>query len=149
LGKDQSPADYLLYYKRATAHFSLQRHTAALEDFDKVLSLTSNTFDNAHLMKARIYIKEGQYDLAKPSLKLYIKSKGADKDAEELEREIEEGEQLYLKLDKERQSQLWTACAETASALLRKASHAVEVRTWRAECAFASGDFESAAGDLS
>ncbi|KAF7776504.1 hypothetical protein Agabi119p4_4897 [Agaricus bisporus var. burnettii] len=146
---DQSPADYLLYYKRATAQLSLQRHAAALEDFNKVLSLTSNTFDNAHLMKARIYIKEGQYDLARPSLKLYMKAKSKDQDAEELEKEIEEGEQLYLKLDKERKSQLWTACVDTASSLLRKASHAVEVRSWRAECAFASGDLESAAGDLS
>lgn len=102
-------------------------------------------------MKARIYAKEGQYDLAKPSLKLYMKakSKSGDKDAEELEKEIEEGEQLHLKLEKERKAQLWNACAETASALLRKASHAVEVRTWRAECAFAAGDLESSVGDLS
>ncbi|KAJ3559631.1 hypothetical protein NP233_g11220 [Leucocoprinus birnbaumii] len=148
---DQAPADYLLYYKRATAYLSLQRHSAALDDFDKVLSLTSNTFDNAHLMKARIYAKEGQYNLAKPSLKLYIKAKGKskDQDAEELEKEIEEGEQLHSKLEKERKSQLWNACVETASSLLRTASHSVEVRTWRAECAFAAGDLESSVGDLS
>lgn len=147
----QAPTDYLLYYKRATAYFSLQRHTAALDDFDKVLSLTSNTFDNAHLMKARIYAKEAKYDLARPSLRLYIKAKGKnkDQDAEELERDIEEGEQLYAKLEKERKAQLWNACVETASTLLRKASYSVEVRTWRAECAFAAGDLESSVGDLS
>lgn len=150
-GIEQAPADYLLYYKRATAYFSLQRNAAALEDFDKVLSLTSNTFDNAHLMKARIYIKEGHFNLAKPSLKLYIKAKGKnkDKEAEDLEKEIEDGEQLHTKLEKERKSQLWNACAETASALLRISSHSVEVRTWRAECAFAAGDLESSVGDLS
>ncbi|KAF9445500.1 DnaJ-domain-containing protein [Macrolepiota fuliginosa MF-IS2] len=148
---EQSPADYLLYYKRATAYFSLQRHATALDDFEKVLSLTSNTFDNAHLMKARIYVKEGRYDLAKPSLKLYVKAKGKkqDQDAEDLGKEIEEGEQLHAKLEKERSAQLWNACVETASTLLRKASHSVEVRTWRVECAFAAGDLESSVGDLS
>ena len=149
--QDQAPADYLLYYKRATTYFSLQRYSAALEDFDHVLSLTSNTFDNAHLMKARIYAKEGQYEPAKSSLELYVKAKGKnkDQDAEDLEKEIEEGQHLYSKLEKERKSQLWNACVETASALLRKASHSVEVRTWRAECAFAAGDLESCVGDLS
>ncbi|KXN88325.1 hypothetical protein AN958_07470 [Leucoagaricus sp. SymC.cos] len=148
---DQAPMDYLLYYKRATAYFSLQRHPAALDDFEKVLSLTSNTFDNAHLMKSRIYAKEGNFELAKPPLKLYIKAKGKtkDTDAEELEQDIAEGEQLREKLEKERKSNLWNACVETGSALLRKASHSVEVRTWRAECAFAAGDLESSVGDLS
>jgi DnaJ family protein C protein 3 len=102
-------------------------------------------------MRARIYTKEGQYDIAKPSLKLYMKAKGknVDKDAEELEKDIAEGEEMYKKLEKERKSELWNACVETASALLRKASHSVEVRTWRAECAFAAGDLESSVGDLS
>ena len=102
-------------------------------------------------MKARIYAKEGHFDLAKPSLKLYVKAKGKSKDneAEELEKEISDGEHLYAKLEKERKSQLWNACVETASTLLRTSSHAVEVRTWRAECAFAAGDLESSVGDLS
>ncbi len=139
----------MLYYKRATAYFSLQRNTAALEDFDKVLSLTSNTFDNAHLMKARIYVREGHFDLARPSLKLYVKAKSKDKEAEELEKEITDGEALPAKLEKERKSQLWNACTESASALLSTASHSVTVRTWRAECAFAAGDLESSVGDLS
>jgi len=101
-------------------------------------------------MKARIYAKEGQYKPAKYSLELYMKAKGKnkDQDAEDLEKEIEEGQHLHSKLEKERKSQLWNACVETASALLRKASHSVEVRTWRAECAFAAGDLESCVGDL-
>lgn len=104
-------------------------------------------------MKARIYTKEGQYELAKPSLGLYMKAKGkknnAEPEAEELEKDIIEGEELHAKLEKERKSELWNACVETASSLLRKASHSVEVRTWRAECAFAAGDLESCVGDLS
>ncbi|EEB86866.1 hypothetical protein MPER_16026, partial [Moniliophthora perniciosa FA553] len=65
---EQSPTDYLLYYKRATAYLSLSRHSSALDDFDKVLSLTSNTFDNAHLMKARIHLKEGEFKLAREDI---------------------------------------------------------------------------------
>ncbi|KAF9254127.1 hypothetical protein L218DRAFT_886991, partial [Marasmius fiardii PR-910] len=65
---EQSPTDYLLYYKRATAYLSLSRHSLALDDFDKVLQLTSNTFDNAFLMKARILLKEGDYTSAQNTL---------------------------------------------------------------------------------
>ncbi|KAL4255702.1 Tetratricopeptide-like helical domain superfamily protein, partial [Pleurotus pulmonarius] len=68
---EQSPTDYLLFYKRATAYFSLNRHSSALDDFEKVLSLTSNTFDNAHLMKARIHTKDGHFADARTALKYY------------------------------------------------------------------------------
>ena len=147
---DQSPTDYLLYYKRATAYFSLQRHGSAQDDFDKVLSLTSNTFDNAHLMKARIYTRDGHFASARTSLSFYIKAKGKkmDKEAEELDVEITEGEKLKEKSDNERNAQLWNACIETASEALRVASHSVEIRAWRAECALAAGDVESSVGDL-
>jgi len=146
---DQSPTDYLLYYKRATAYFSLQRHSSALEDFDKVLSLTSNTFDNAHLMKARIYTRDGHFSLASKSLALFTKAKGkGNKEAEDLEKEIKEGERVKNKAEKERHAQLWNACVDSASQALRIASHSVEIRTWRAECALAAGDVESSVGDL-
>ncbi|KAF9567663.1 hypothetical protein CPC08DRAFT_814158 [Agrocybe pediades] len=145
---DQSPTDYLLYYKRATAYYSLQRHNSALEDFDKVLSLTSGTFDNAHLMKARIYSREGHFSLAKTSLASYVKAKGKDKETEELEADIEEGEKMKQKTEKERNAELWNACVESASQTLRVASHSIEVRTWRAECALAANDIESAVGDM-
>lgn len=145
---DQSPADYLLYYKRATALFSLQRHSSALEDFEKVLSLTFNSFDNAHLMKARIYAREGQFSLAQSSLNLYIKAKGKDSDAEEVQRDIKQGESLKNKALKERNAELWNACVDTTSQSLRVATHSVEIRTWRAECALAAGDVESCVGDL-
>ncbi|TFK22870.1 co-chaperone [Coprinopsis marcescibilis] len=148
---EQSPADYLLYYKRATAYLSLQRHSAALEDFDKVLSLTSNTFDNAHLMKARIHLKDGLYDDARHSLAAYLRAKKGvrEKDVEELEHDINEGEQLRNKTEKERGAQLWTACMDSATQALRISSHSADIRVWRAECALASGDVESSVADLS
>ena len=147
---EQSPSDYLLYYKRATAYLSLQRHQAALDDFDKVLSLTQNTFDNAYLQKARIYLKEGEFGDARHSLSTYLKAKKGVRtaDIEELEQSIQDGDRLKEKAEKERRSQLWTACVETASQALRHASHSLELRVWRAECALASGDVESSVGDL-
>ena len=147
---DQSPADYLLYYKRATAYFSLQRHTSALEDFERVLSLTSNTFDNAHLMKSRIYTRDGDFASARTSLALYLKAKKGkkDKEVEELEADIEEGQKMKEKTEKERNAELWNACVESSSRALRVASHSTVMRTWRAECALAAGDVESAVGDL-
>ncbi|KAJ4473177.1 hypothetical protein J3R30DRAFT_3515364 [Lentinula aciculospora] len=151
---EQSPADYLLYYKRATAYFSLSRHTAALEDFEKVLSLTSHTFDNAHLMKARIYAKEGEFELVRSSLESYTSSlssqgRTVDSTAPELLRSVDEAEKLLAKARKEKKAQLWTACAESCSSIIRDtASHSIEVRIMRAECQLAAGDVEGSVGDL-
>ena len=99
-------------------------------------------------MKARIYTRDGHFAFARTSLSFYIRAKGKDKDAEELGVEITEGERLKEKSDKERKAQLWNACIETASEALRVASHSVEIRAWRAECALAAGDVESSVGDL-
>ena len=101
-------------------------------------------------MKARIYTRDGHFASARTSLSFYIKAKGKkmDKDAEELDVEITEGERLKEKTDNERKAQLWNACIETASEALRVASHSVEIRAWRAECALAAGDVESSVGDL-
>jgi DnaJ family protein C protein 3 len=151
---EQSPADYLLYYKRATAYLSLSRHNAALEDFDKVLSLTSNTFDNAHLMKARIYAKEGDFALVRSSIDSYTSSlssqgRPVDSVATELLQSVSDAEKLLEKARKEKNAQLWTACAESCSSILRgTASHSIEVRVMRAECQLAAGDVEGSVGDL-
>lgn len=148
---DQSPADYLLYYKRATALFSMSRHAPALEDFDKVLSLTSGSFDNAYLMKARIQTRDGNFQAAREALDMYVRIKGnrrAGEEALELDRDIEEGERMEAKMEEERAAQLWNACVESATAALRSASHSIDIRSVRAECALASGDVDSAVGDL-
>jgi len=144
---DQSPADYLLYYKRATAYYSLSRHPAALADFDKVLELTSNSFNKAYLMKARIQAKEGLFPEARDSIKKYT-SDVKDQDAQEVLFSISEGELAAKKAGQALRAKLWTACVEAASTALKTASHSAELRQQRADCALAAGDIEGAVGDL-
>jgi DnaJ family protein C protein 3 len=146
---EQSPTDYVLYYKRATAYFSLNKHPSALQDFEKVLELTSSSFDKAHLMKARIYAKDGSWTEAKESLESYkSNSKGGDPSANELTSQVTEGEAAHKKATKAARAKLWTACEEAASTALSVASHSIELRQQRAECSLAAGDIEMAVGDL-
>ena len=146
---EQSPTDYVLYYKRATAYLSLNKHPNALQDFEKVLELTSSSFDKAHLMKARIYAKDGNWTEAKESLELYkSNSKGDDSSANELTSQVAEGEAAHKKATKAARAKLWTACEEAASTALAVASHSIEIRQQRAECSLAAGDLEMAVGDL-
>lgn len=80
-----SPADYTLYYKRATAYYSLSRHSAALEDLDTILRMTDGSFHQAFLMKARILAREGDWTKAKQVLKKYTAKAGkSDKDGVDL-----------------------------------------------------------------
>lgn len=82
---EHAPSDYLLYYKRATAYFSMNRHSNALEDFNTVLHLTNGNFDKAVLMKAKILAKEANWSEAKALVKKYSKKAGTgDKDGQDL-----------------------------------------------------------------
>ncbi|PCH41800.1 DnaJ-domain-containing protein [Wolfiporia cocos MD-104 SS10] len=144
---EQSPADYLLYHRRATAYYSLSRYPAALADFDKVLELTSNSFDKAHLMKARILAKEGRFSEARDAIKKYT-SKVRDQDAQEVLFSISEGELAAKKAAQAMKAKLWTACEEAASTAIQTASHSAELRQQRADCALAAGDIQGAVGDL-
>lgn len=149
LRAEQSPTDYVLYYKRATAYLSLNKHPSALQDFERVLELTSGSFDKAHLMKARIHAKDGSWTEAKESLELYkSNSKGDDPSANELTSQVTEGEAAHKKATKAARAKLWTACEEAASTALTVASHSIEIRQQRAECSLAAGDIEMAVGDL-
>jgi DnaJ family protein C protein 3 len=145
---EQSPADYLLYYKRATAYFSLSRHSNALDDFDKVLSLTSNSFDNALLMKAKIHAKDGRWAESRVALQSYLAKVKSDESAQTLLSSITEGEAAAKKTSQAQKAQLWTVCTESASQALKTASHSLEIRQQRAECGLAAEDFEGAVGDL-
>jgi DnaJ family protein C protein 3 len=146
---EQSPTDYVLYYKRATAYYSLNKHPGALQDFEKVLELTSSSFDKAHIMKARIHAKDGNWTEAKESLELYkSNSKGENSSVNELDSQITEGEAAHKKATQAARAKLWTACEEAASTALSVASHSIEIRQQRAECSFAAGDLEMAVGDL-
>ncbi|KAF9040912.1 hypothetical protein BJ165DRAFT_331557 [Panaeolus papilionaceus] len=118
----------------------MQRHTS-FDDFKQVLSLTSSTSNNVHLIKARIHICEGDYAF----LALYVKTKGKYKEAEELEGDLTELERVRGRTDKERNA----GCGECDSDIKRgKESNGVEVRRWRAECVLDAGDVEGAVGDL-
>ena len=101
-------------------------------------------------MKSRIYTRDGDFTSARASLALYLKAKKGkkEKEVEDLEADIDEGEKMKEKTEKERSAELWNACVESSSKALRVASHSTLIRTWRAECALAAGDVESAVGDL-
>lgn len=73
----------MTYFKRATAYLSLGRHHAAVDDFSTLLDLKPD-FDNAFLQRARIYTKEGNFDLALQDLKTYLKRHMSDKKAQSM-----------------------------------------------------------------
>jgi DnaJ family protein C protein 3 len=143
---EQSPIDPTLYYKRATAYFSLGKHANALTDFDQVLALTSDSFDKAHLMKAKIHAKEGHWADAREALKHYQAKN--DPIARELLLDVADGEAAARKATQAQKAKLWTACEESATQGLRVASYSLALRQQRANCALAAGDFEEAVGDL-
>ena len=141
-----APNDYLLYYKRATAYYSMNRHPQALEDFDRVLNLTSNSFEKAHLLKARVHAKDGRFAAARDALKKYkVKD---DPEVREVLFGISEAEMAAKKAVQAMKAKLWQACVESSSTALHTASHSLELRQQRANCAIAAGDIEGAVGDL-
>ncbi|KZT02129.1 uncharacterized protein LAESUDRAFT_730490 [Laetiporus sulphureus 93-53] len=129
------------------AKYSLSRLPAALADLDRFLSLTSNSFDKAHLYRARILTKEGRFSEAREAVKRYT-SDAKDEEAQEMLLAIGEAEAAAKKAEKAMLAKLWTACEEAATTALRTASHSVEIRRRRADCALAAGDIEGAVGDL-
>ncbi|KAJ6506356.1 hypothetical protein C8R47DRAFT_1241698 [Mycena vitilis] len=141
---EQSPADYLLFYKRATAYMSLGRHGPALDDFAHVLTLTP--LPSAHLMQARIHAKDGAFAPARAALNLYT---GGEQEKAALLGEIAEAEAAAKQAAQERGAQLWNACVESASRALRTSTHSAAVRSLRVECALGAGDIEGAVGDMS
>ena len=143
-----APNDYVLYYKRATAYLSINRHPQALEDFDKVLELTSHSFDKAYLMKARIYAKEGQFTEAREAIKKYNTKVKDDPAVREILFGVSEAEMASKKAYQAMRAKLWTACVEASTTALQTASHSVDLRQQRANCAIAAGDIESAVGDM-
>lgn len=145
---EQSPADYVLYYKRATALSALNRHPSALADFDQVLNLTSDTFDKAYLMKARIHAKDGRFSAAREAIKKYSGRVKTDQNIQEVLLNVSEGEIAAKKAKQAMKAKLWQACVDAATTALGAASHSTDLRQLRADCAIASGDIEGAVGDL-
>lgn len=143
-----APNDYLLYYKRATAYYSINRHPQALEDFDRVLNLTSNSFDKAYLMKARIYARDGHFPAARDALKRYTAKVQDDSAVKEILFGVSEAEMAVKKAAQAVKAKLWQACVEASTTALQTASHSTELREQRANCAIAAGDIEGSVGDL-
>ncbi len=137
------PQDQLLYYKRATAYYSLGRYGPAVEDCIKVRELGGGMAERAEVMMGRIYLKEGRWDDVRDVLASMKSS-----EAQTMLDDVRETEKLAKRMALERKSELWTACVETAGQVLKTASHAVGIREARAECALTSGDVEGAVGDL-
>jgi DnaJ homolog subfamily C member 3 len=79
-----APSDYVLYFKRATAYLSANRHSPALDDFDAVLRLTNGSFDGAMIAKAKIFAKEGRWTESRDALKEYSKKVAGDRTAGDL-----------------------------------------------------------------
>ncbi|KAH0839354.1 hypothetical protein J3R83DRAFT_37 [Lanmaoa asiatica] len=143
-----SPTDYLLFYKRATAYFSLSRHSSALDDFSKVLEFTSGEFDQAIMMMAKIYTKDGNFAEAKNTLDTYASKVPGSPAVDELTVDIKEAQTAAKKASNAKRAQLWTVCSEAATQALRVASHSTEIRRIRAECSLAGGDPQGAVVDL-
>lgn len=80
---ERDPENYLSYYKRATAYLSLGRSNAAVDDFSRILDIKPD-FDQALLQRARIYAKEGDFDLAQADLQKYVKAHPEIEEATEL-----------------------------------------------------------------
>ncbi|KAJ7628502.1 hypothetical protein FB45DRAFT_918432 [Roridomyces roridus] len=144
---EQSPADYLLFYKRGTAYLSLGRHGAALDDFTHVLSLTP--LPSAYLMQARIHTKDGEFALARTALSHYTGGSKEQQEKDSLLEDIATAEAAAKQATQERAAQLWTACTESASRALRTSTHSVAVRSLRVECALGAGDVEGGVADMS
>ena len=145
---EHSPTDYLLFYKRATAYYSLAKHQNALQDFEKVLELTNGSFDKALLMQSRVYLREGDWISARQTLKKYASRVKGDTIAGDLLLEITEGEAAAKKALKSSSSGNYQACYEEATEALKVASYAAEIRDLRANCALLDGDVQQAVGDL-
>ena len=99
-------------------------------------------------MKARIFAKEGKFAEARDEVEKYQKRNKSDQGAAELLAEIALAEKHAKKARTEHKAQLWTACAEDASAALRTAGYSTEIRSLRAECALAAEDIEGAVADM-
>jgi len=102
-------------------------------------------------MQARIYLKEGAYGQAREALESYATARSSgdmNKTIEELKREINESEAMSQKAEKERKSELWTACVDSSTEALRGSAWNIKMRETRVECQLRSGDIEGAVGDL-
>ncbi|QRV87103.1 DnaJ domain protein [Ceratobasidium sp. AG-Ba] len=142
------PKSYLLLYKRATAYFSQNRHSQALEDFNKVLELTGDEFDKAWFMKARLFAREGKWAEAADFARKFSEKNRGDAVAADLLFAVTEGQVSARNAEKAAKNKHWDICVDEATKALMTASHSSSLRELRANCALANADLEQAAADL-
>ncbi|WWC67535.1 uncharacterized protein I206_101444 [Kwoniella pini CBS 10737] len=143
---DLDPSSYANYYKRATAYLSAGRHSAALDDFDKILEINP-AFAQAHLQKAKILAKEGEFEKAQSELKAYGKSK-VDTESEELARSLTLAAGASKSAHKARKNKDWNVCVDHATKALEVGPNSGGLRELRVECATELGDVQAVYGDL-
>ncbi|WVR04336.1 hypothetical protein IAU60_001336 [Kwoniella sp. DSM 27419] len=143
---DRDPTSYVNYYKRATAYLSLGRHNAALDDFDHILRINP-AFAQAHLQKAKILTKEGEFDKAQSELKAYGKSK-SDTESSELAESVSLGSAASKSAHKAAQSRNWAVCVDHSTKALEFGPNSKDLRELRVTCATELGDSQAVYGDL-
>ncbi|KZO93810.1 DnaJ-domain-containing protein [Calocera viscosa TUFC12733] len=154
---DPGTPDYLLYYKRATAYYSLSRYSQAIEDYTKVFSLNEGMY-RVLLQEARCHVSSGQFAAARTAIRAYTaryeadpanRAQGRDKDpdAAEIVFNIAEAEQGEKRARQAVKARGWAACQAAAGEVLRVASHWTEIRELRAECEMSDGAVEEAVAD--
>lgn len=144
---ESDPTSYLNHYKRATAYLSLGRHAAALDDFDAILKLNPD-FAQAHLQKAKILAKEGEFELAKAELKAYHRTKG-DAESKDLAKAVDHAISEYSAGVKASKQHKWQDCVGHVTAAIKVGSNAAALRQLRAQCETELGNSEAAYADLS
>jgi DnaJ family protein C protein 3 len=132
-----------LYFKRATAYLSLGRHKAAIDDFTKILELKGD-FDQILVERARIYIKEGAFQLAINDLNAYHGKINVD----ELMNMAETGLKSFAEAKTEQQLHHYDGCISHATQVVRVAPGLARGWLLRAECHLSKGEIDEAAGDL-
>ncbi|KZT51829.1 hypothetical protein CALCODRAFT_503074 [Calocera cornea HHB12733] len=157
LAADPGTPEYLLYYKRATAYYSLSRYQQALEDYRKVYELNGGMY-RVLLQEARCHVSSGQFAAARAALRTYntrfesdpanrTQGKEKDPDATTLVFDIAEAEQGEKKARMAVKAKGWAMCTAATGEVLRVASHWTEIRQLRAECELSDGAVEDAVSD--
>ncbi|ORY84430.1 DnaJ and TPR domain-containing protein [Protomyces lactucae-debilis] len=139
---DKDPQNYLTYFKRATAYLALNRHSAALGDFAKVLQVKPG-FKSALTQVAKVKASLGQWDAAADA---FAKVEGdvaktmlaSLKDAK---RAAEEAEVLRKKGDA-------AGCLVAVEKAIDVASASSQLRYLKAQCSVMAGHLEEAIADL-
>lgn len=102
-------------------------------------------------MKAKIHAQNGDWTSARTEANKFAKRAKEERDksdVKDLQYAIESGESMGAKARKAKKARLPMACMEAASEAVRVATHSVELRELRAECALEAADVDQAVGDL-